>query len=327
MSGFWAGFAQGYGEEKDRQEARKQYQDALDLKKKDMAMQIIQRRAELGMTNPAEGDSELNGSARALASYGASPDIIASLAKSGGSKALKEAADIVRQYADANSTPEAINSLLTGITIDVSGGEAVDVEAIAAQGGITFTPQESELASLMGTSKREVTVIPPLKPAKALSLDEISKAQDLAEANLGDSLNEAILNNNRAMAAATDDNEKKTLIAEGERLSAAKTDFDQGVKGPARRLVGTNAMSAVIANFPALADSPIIQSYGKDSAVETPQAPTAETATTPQTQTYTELGKDFATAAEAQAAFDAGQIPLYSKFSVAGVTKWYPSGQ
>ena len=325
--GFWSGFAQGYGEEKDRIEARKQYQDALDLKKKDMAMQIIQRRAELGMTKSPEGSSELDASSRALASYGASPAIIASLAKSGGSKALKEAVNIVRQNADANTTPEAINSLLTGITIDVTGGEAVDVEAIAAQGGFTFTPQEAELATLLGTSKQEVEVIPPLKPAKALSLDDIGKAQDLAEANLGDSLNEAILNNNRAMAAATDDNEKKALVAEGDRLSAAKTDFDQGVKGPARRLVGTNAMSTVIANFPALADSPIIQSYGKDSVIETQQAPAVETATTPPPQTYTELGKDFATAEEAQAAFDAGQIPPYSKFSIAGVTKWYPSGQ
>jgi hypothetical protein len=292
--GFWSGFYQGYTDEKNRQEEKRQYQEALDLKKKEMVMQIAQRRAELGMTSgTGTGGGSANAYAASLARMGVDADRVARLASEGGTTALKETYDALQSGFDETNpyTPEQLNTFVDGVVIASSEGGTVDVNEIARTAGVTLDPLEQEFASVMTAQPSATTVLMPLPGAKGPSIEQINQAINLANGRIGDTLDEAIASNNAAMAAATDDETKRILAEKNTELLSAKTSLDQGVIGPAQRLVGGNIMSQIVASQPSLAESPVIQNYG----VVVQEVPAA--------------GLRFNTEAEAQAAIEAGQVP------------------
>ena len=294
MAGFWSGFYQGYTDEKNRQEERRQYQEALDLKKKEMVMQIAQRRAELGRTSgTGTGGGSANAYAASLARMGVDADRVARLASEGGTTALKETYDALQSGFDETNpyTPEQLNTFVDGVVIASSEGGTVDVNEIARTAGVTLDPLEQEFATVMTAQPSATTVLMPLPGAKGPSIEQINQAINLANGRIGDTLDEAIASNNAAMAAATDDETKRILAEKNTELLSAKTSLDQGVIGPAQRLVGGNIMSQIVASQPSLAESPVIQNYG----VVAQEVPTA--------------GIRFNTEAEAQAAIEAGQVP------------------
>lgn len=294
MAGFWSGFYQGYTDEKNRQEERRQYQEALDLKKKEMVMQIAQRRAELGRTSgTGTGGGSANAYAASLARMGVDADRVARLASEGGTTALKETYDALQSGFDETNpyTPEQLNTFVDGVVIATSEGGTVDVNEIARTAGVTLDPLEQEFATVMTAQPKATTVLMPLPGAKGPSIEQINQAINLANGRIGDTLDEAIASNNAAMASATDDETKRILAEKNDELLSAKTSLDQGVIGPAQRLVGGNIMSQIVASQPSLAESPVIQNYG----VVAQEVPTADIR--------------FNTEAEAQAAIEAGQVP------------------
>lgn len=301
MAGFWSGFYQGYTDEKNRQEEKRQYQEALDLKKKEMVMQIAQRRAELGMTSgTGTGGGSANAYAASLARMGVDADRVARLASEGGTTALKETYDALQSGFDETNpyTPEQLNTFVDGVVIASSEGGSVDVNEIARTAGVTLDPLEQEFASVMTAQPGATTVLMPLPGAKGPSIEQINQAINLANGRIGDTLDEAIASNNAAMASATDDETKRILAEKNTELLSAKTSLDQGIIGPAQRLVGGNIMSQIVASQPSLAESPVIQNYG----VVAQEAPAA--------------GLRFNTEAEAQAAIESGQVPPDATFWV-----------
>ena len=299
--GFWSGFYQGYTDEKNRQEEKRQYQEALDLKKKEMVMQIAQRRAELGMTSgTGTGGGSANAYAASLARMGVDADRVARLASEGGTTALKETYDALQSGFDETNpyTPEQLNTFVDGVVIASSEGGSVDVNEIARTAGVTLDPLEQEFASVMTAQPGATTVLMPLPGAKGPSIEQINQAINLANGRIGDTLDEAIASNNAAMASATDDETKRILAEKNTELLSAKTSLDQGVIGPAQRLVGGNIMSQIVASQPSLAESPVIQNYG----VVAQEAPAT--------------GLRFNTEAEAQAAIESGQVPPDATFWV-----------
>lgn len=301
MAGFWSGFYQGYTDEKNRQEEKRQYQEALDLKKKEMVMQIAQRRAELGMTSgTGTGGGSANAYAASLARMGVDADRVARLASEGGITALKDTYDALQSGFEPTNpyTKEEVNTFVDGIVIASSEGGTVDVNEIARTAGVTLSPLDQEFATVMTAQPGATTVLMPLPGAKGPSIEQINQAINLANGRIGDTLDEAIASNNAAMSAATDDETKRLLAEKNTELLSAKTSLDQGVIGPAQRLVGGNIMSQIVASQPSLAESPVIQNYG----VVAQEAPAT--------------GLRFNTEAEAQAAIEARQVPPNATFWV-----------
>lgn len=326
MAGFWSGFAQGYGEEKDRQEARKQYQDALDLKKKDMILQMGLKRAELGLTSNKAGEGTINTYVKGLVQqFSMDPEKAAALAREGGVTGIKQVYDDLKSNYDEKNpyTPEFVNAYAQNSIISHSGGGSVDMTDLYTEFGVTPTSEEAEYGTLMTTTAPTTTVLTPLPPAAPATMDDVTKAIKQADDMVGNALAEKMDNLQTQMAAPNlTPDESRILGEEFGKYKTAKEQFDNGVTNPAKALVGQDVMGLIVSKRPALAEDPLIQAYG--TSTQTQESAVTPTAAT-QPQPYTDLGKDFATAAEAQAAFDAGQIPPYSKFSIAGVTKWYPS--
>lgn len=319
--GFWAGFAQGYSDEKDRIEARKQYQDALDLKKKDMVLQIAQLRAELGMTKDKEGGST-SVYAASLAQMGVDPEKIAALAEKGGVGALKTVSEQVRSNYDPKNpyTPEQLNSFVDNTVTAVAGGGSVDMTDLLGSAGISLTPLEQDYFSALTTTPETSTTLTPLPPATPASMDDAKQAIDIANQMTGDALLEEMDNLQTQMADPNLTTEESSALAtQYNTYKSAKEQFDNGVVNPAVSLVGKDVMATITAGNPTLAASPIIKAYGAPAQTQE-QAPAAPT----QTQSYTESGLSFASPEEAQAAIDAGELQPYSYFTIGGVKQQYP---
>lgn len=311
--GFWSGFAQGYTAEKDRIEARKQYQDALDLKKKDMVMQIAQRRAELGMTGDKSGGSSTSAYAASLAGMGVDPDKIARIASEGGPTALKDFRDAVMSAYDPKNpmSPEDLNAFADSTVISVSGGGSVNVDEIANQAGVTLDPTEKEYFGLMSSAPASTTVLTPLPKAVGASLDDKKSAIAMATDQLGTSLDDAIYQTNAQIAANQDPALAGDLAKRGEELQAAKKALDNGAPGQAISLVGGSALGNIIKDQPSLQNTTFGGGWDEALKGTTEQAPQAA----PQAPAG---GLSFTTPEEAQAAIDAGKVPPHGLFYVNG---------
>jgi len=312
--GFFAGFAQGFSEAQDKKEARRQYEDALALKKKEMLLATSVRRAELGLSNDG-GRSGIDAYSKSLAKMGADEEAIARLAQDGGVLGLKQVYETITKAYDPSNpwTPEDINSIVENTVI--SGG-GVDVGAMAAGADVTLNPIEEDFLSVTGQSAP--TVVMPLPPAstkvKPASLDDIRKARDLATADLG-----AELENRKAkleVELATLTGDAATAKAkEAAELVAIMAQHSAGNNAPAIKLVGAEALRTHTTH-------PMYEGAsfggGWDKALE---AATSETVTPEPTTApagYTDLQVDFATEAEANKAIADGRIPPRSIFTIAG---------
>ena len=290
---FWSGFAQGYTAEKDRIEARKQYQDALDAKKKDMVLQIAQRRAELGMTSGAgDGGEGYKAWSSSLAQMGMDPEKIAKIASEGGMPALKALRDaVVKNYDPKNPmSPEDLNAFADNSFLSISGGGSVDIESLAGDAGVTLNPTEQEFFQTMTTTPPSVELLTPLPKAAPVGMDEVNQALTLAKGKAGDVLLEKMSALQKEMAAPNlTPDEARVLAEEFTKYQTAKSNFDNGVINPALELVGQDVMADVIATNPRLAESPLISSFGV---------------------------RRFVSEAEAEAAISAGQVPPNARFYV-----------
>lgn len=310
--GFWAGFAQGYTAEKDRIEARKQYQDALDLKKKDMVLQIAQRRAELGMTSSKSGGSA-NAYAASLAQMQVDPDKIAKLASEGGPEALKAVNEAIRSAYDPKNpwTPEQLNAFVDSTVVAVTGGGSVDVNEIAASAGVTLDPTEQDYFSAMTTSPASTTVLTPLPKPAGAGLDDKKNAISMATSQLGTSLDDRLYTLQTEMATSQD----PALAQEYADLQKAKDALDKGAPGLAIAKVGGATLGNIIKDQPALQGTTF--GGGWDEALSgSTQAPVETTPTT--APAYIETGQSYSTKEEVQAAIAAGKIPKNGTFLLNG---------
>lgn len=324
--GFWSGFAQGYGEEKDRQEARKQYQDALDLKKKDMILQMGLKRAELGLTSNKAGEGTINTYVKGLVQqFSMDPEKAATLAREGGVTGIKQVYDDLKSKYDEKNpyTPEFVNAYADNSIISHSGGGSVDMTDLYTEFGVTPTSEEAEYGALMTTTASTTTVLTPPPPAAPATMDDVTKAIKQADDMVGNALAEKMDNLQTQMAAPNlTPDESRILGEEFGKYKTAKEQFDNGVTNPAKALVGQDVMGLIVSQRPALAEDPVIQAYGTPAQTQEP-AVTPAVATQP--QTYTESGLSFASEEEAMAAGQAGQIPYYSSYTIAGRKAYYPT--
>lgn len=300
MSGFWAGFAQGYSDEKDRIEQRKQYQDALEAKKKEMLLAIGIKRAELGMDSKNGNGGSAH--AAALARMGANPDTIAQLAKVGGPQALKGAYDqLIKANKDNTNimTQEGVNQFLNGLVVDVQGGNSADISGLANDMGVSLTPTEQEYFNLQTTTPQTVTVLPPLPTPARATVEQEKAAIGMANDRLTSMIDDQIAATNKAIAAG-----EAGAVERGQALKTAKADLANGSTAAAKALVGTAVVQDIADRHPELADA--LTGWAGTTQAAQPAAPI----------TRTDSGLIFNTDAEAQAAIDSGKIAPGATFRV-----------
>jgi len=313
--GFFAGFAQGFSEAQDKKEARRQYEDALALKKKEMLLATSVRRAELGLSNDG-GRSGIDAYSKSLAKMGVDEEAIARLAQDGGVQGLKQVYETVTKAYDPSNpwTPEEINSIVENTVI--SGGGAADVGAMAAEAGVTLDATEKDYFSVMGQSAP--TVVMPLPPksraTKTASLNDINLVRSMAEKNLGAALEARKAQVNAELATLTG-TEAEAKATEANELTAIMAELKAGNAAPAISIVGAEAIRPYI-------QSPEFEgvSFGGawDTALQTPALETTTPEPSAAPAGYTDLKVDFATEEEADKAIADGRIPPRSIFTIAG---------
>ena len=312
--GFFAGFAQGFSEAQDKKEARRQYEDALALKKKEMLLATSVRRAELGLSNDG-GRSGIDAYSKSLAKMGVDEEAIARLAQDGGVQGLKQVYETVTKAYDPSNpwTPEEINSIVENTVI--SGGGAADVGAMAAEAGVTLDATEKDYFSVMGQSAP--TVVMPLPPksraTKTASLNDINLVRSMAEKNLGAALEARKAQVNAELATLTGD-AAAVKAKEADELTRIMSELKDN-PDPAIRLVGAEAIRPYI-------QSPEFEGVsfggGWDEALQTSALETTTPEPSAAPAGYTDLKVDFATEEEADKAIADGRIPPRSIFTIAG---------
>lgn len=313
--GFFAGFAKGFSEAQDKKEARKQYEEALGLKKKEMIFATAARRAELGLSNDG-GRAGIEAYSKSLAKMGVDAEAIARLAQDGGVQGLKQIHEAVTKGYDPNDpwTPEEINNIVENTV--VTGGGSVDAGALAAEAGVTFDAPELDFLAVTGQSAP--TVVMPLPPAstkvKPASRVDIERARNMAEKDLGAALAARKAQINTELATLTGD-AAAAKAKEADELTTIMAELKAGNAAPAIRVVGAAAIAPHI-NSPEFEGASF--GLGWDEALQaaatepvTQEAPTAPAG-------YTDLKVDFATEEEADKAIADGRIPPRSIFTIAG---------
>lgn len=318
--GFFAGFAQGFSEAQDKKEARRQYEDALALKKKEMLLATSVRRAELGLSNDG-GRSGIDAYSKSLAKMGVDEEAIARLAQDGGVQGLKQVYETVTKAYDPSNpwTPEEINSIVENTVI--SGGGAADVGAMAAEAGVTLDATEKDYFSVMGQSAP--TVVMPLPPTSAkvkpASLNDINLVRKMAEDNLGAALEARKAQVNAELATLTGA-EAEAKATEANELTAIMKELQGGNAARAINIVGAEAIRPYI-------QSPEFEgvSFGGawDTALQTPAPETTTPAPSVAPAGYAETGLSFTTEEEAMQAVQDGTLLPGSKFLIAGKVKYY----
>ena len=318
--GFFAGFAKGFSEARDKKEARKQYEEALGLKKKEMLLATSVRRAELGLSNDG-GRSGIDAYSKSLAKMGVDEEAIARLAQDGGVQGLKQVYETVTKAYDPSNpwTPEEINSIVENTVI--SGGGAADVGTMAAEAGVTLDATEKDYFSVMGQSAP--TVAMPLPPAstkvKPASRVDIERARNMAEKDLGAALEARKAQINTELATLTGD-AAAAKAKEADELTTIMAELKAGNAAPAIRVVGAAAIAPHI-NSPEFEGASF--GLGWDEALQAPVTETVSQETPAAPADYVETGLSFATEEEANQAVQDGTLLPGSKFLIAGKVKYY----
>jgi hypothetical protein len=249
MTGFWAGFGQGFQAEMDRAERRKMFMDEQKERRTQTFLQLALSRGQGagggsgGGEGSESGKVDVDAYTTALVEMGADSEKIAQIvAEDPSGQALAKIYDEYNGLSpDIPRSAELLSKMVDGTVVGVQMGEPIDFESIYAAAGVELSPEELQLAEIAGRpGPAKVTTLTTVTPQKPLSPSEQNAAAKPFQDVLANELK-------RQELALRSTNPDQAMLFE-----QASNDLAEGVVTTGLQLVGTEIFQPMFEQNPEL---------------------------------------------------------------------------